>query len=146
MSLTGKYRLKSFPSFPSSSLFFSLFLVPLPSRLLSILHRAQKGQFILSGEALIECRLCSDRGRQKNTPFLPFLLRLFPSPSRWSCARALCLGEVSASQSEVHFSLKHDVYLPGPVGRTVQVSVPFVRSDYDPCTADGLCKQNLWGT
>lgn len=55
---------------------------------------------------------------------------LSPSVSlaRWSSARALCLGEVSASHSEVHSSLKHDVYLLGPVCRTVKVLVPLSRA------------------
>lgn len=68
---------------------------------------------------------------------LPFAQRKTLSSSislslpRWSPARALCLGEVSASHSEVHSSLKHDVYLLGPVCRTVQVLVPF-------------CQERLW--
>lgn len=49
---------------------------------------------------------------------------LFLCVSRWNTARALCLSEVSASHSEVHSSLKHDVYLLGPVCETVQVLVP----------------------
>lgn len=58
-----------------------------------------------------------------NAAFSLFLcVSLFPS--RWNTARALCLSEVSASHSEVHSSLKHDVYLLGPVCETVQVLVP----------------------
>lgn len=104
-----------------SSLFFSLtpsfsLFLHLPSPGLSILHRTQKGHLILSSGALTECCLCSE----KNTLLASLSLPL----SLWSPARALCLGEVSASHSEVHSSLKHDVYLLGPVCRTVQVSVP----------------------
>lgn len=140
MSLTGKHRLRSFPlfhPFPPSSLFFSL-PVPLPSRLPSILHRTRKGQLILSSGALAQTPSFAQRPREEREHSLPPYRPLSLSPLRWSCARVLCLGEVSASQSQVHFSLKCDVYLPGPVGRTARVSVAFVRSDCDPQIAPGL--------
>lgn len=90
------------------------------------------------------CLLHRDRERKRNhslPPYRPLSL----SPLRWSCARVLCLGEVSASQSQVHFSLKCDVYLLGPVGRTAWVSVAFVRSDCDPQIAPGLWKTKTCG-
>lgn len=132
-----KIQTQKFPTFPpslSSLLFFSHFSLPHSLFLCLFLsppcfcpsfiaHR--KGHLILLGGALIECCLCS--GKKYSVPF-----------SRWSAARASCLGEVSASHSEVHFSLKHDVYLLGPASRTVQVTVPFVRGVYDMCSPTHL--------
>lgn len=63
------------------------------------------------------------RGSQWMLPLLWEKLSL-PLALCQSSARALCLSEVSASHSEVHSSLKHDVYLLGPVCRTIPVLVP----------------------
>lgn len=127
MSLTGKHRLRSFPlsPFPRPHC-FSHFLCRSPPACRPSFTAHGKG----SSSSPVELSP-KRRERKGNTLFL-FTVVSPSLPLRWSCARVLCLGEVSASQSQVHFSLKCDVYLPGPVNRTAQVSIALVRSLCDP--------------
>lgn len=113
MSLTGKHRLRSFPLFHPSlvhTVFLTSCAVPLPYAVHPSPH-TERAAHPLQWSSRPNAAFCAETERGKGTLSSSLPLSLSLSPLRWSCARVLRLGEVSASQSQVHFSLKCDVYL-----------------------------------